>query len=135
MTGVIRQSDGARALLGLLTLCVLAIQLVAPSGFMPMRTETGVVVTLCTGAGAVDVLVQRDQAPTGKKQGGEALGLHQPCAYAAAAQPVVPPLVLADLSLPAWTLSAGTIAWALRTGIVARLAAPPPPSSGPPTAV
>ncbi|MET0250435.1 MAG: DUF2946 family protein [Sphingobium sp.] len=135
MTRVIRQSDNARGVLSLLALLVLVIQLVAPSGFMPMRTEQGVVVTLCTGSGAVDVVMQRGQAPGAKKQDGTALGLHQPCAYAAAAQPMVPPLALADLSLPVWILSSGTIAWALRTGVIARLAAPPPPSSGPPATV
>jgi len=135
MMGAIRQSDGARGLLALLALLVLMIQLVAPSGFMPMRTETGVVVTLCTGAGAVDVVVAKGQAPDRGKQSGDTLGLHQPCAYAGAVQPMVPPLPLADLYLPSWTLSSGTIAWALRSGLIAHLAAPPPPSSGPPATV
>ena len=52
MMGAVRQSESAKGLLAALALLVLAIQLVAPSGFMPVRTERGVVVTLCTGQGA-----------------------------------------------------------------------------------
>jgi len=34
--------------------------------------------------------------------------------------------------LSVWHLPTGPIAFALRTGWIARIAAPPPPSSGPP---
>ncbi len=116
-----------------LALLVLAIQLFAPSGFMPLRTAQGVVVTLCTGQGAVNVVVDRDRAP-GKShhqdEGGAPVQQH--CPFAASVQPILPPLALADLPLPAWQLGFGPIAFALKTGLVARLAAPPPPSSGPP---
>lgn len=129
MLGEIRQSERARGLLAALALLVLAIQLIAPSGFMPVRTERGVVVTLCTGQGAVNVVVDRGQVP-GKHDDGM-LG-QQHCPFAASVQPMVPPLALADLPLPAWQLAFGPIAFALKTGLIARLAAPPPPSSGPP---
>ncbi|WP_242129926.1 DUF2946 family protein [Sphingobium sp. Sx8-8] len=137
MVGAIRQSEAARGLLAALALLVLAIQLVAPSGFMPVRTERGVVVTLCTGQGAVNVVVDRGQFDGHKLPGRHDSPDHgmpgqQHCAFAASVQPVVPPLVLADLPLPAWQLAFGPIAFALKTGLVARLAAPPPPSSGPP---
>lgn len=133
MLGAIRHSEGWRAVLAALALLVLAIQLVAPSGFMPVRTDRGVVVTLCTGQGAVNVLIARDRAPG--KPGhprDEGAPAQQHCAFAASIQPLVPPLVLADLALPAWHLAFGAIAFALKTGDIARLAAPPPPSSGPP---
>lgn len=131
MLGAIRQSESARGLLAALALLVLAIQLIAPSGFMPVRTERGVVVTLCTGQGAINMIVDRDQAP--HRQDDDA-PVQQHCAFAASVQPAVPPLVLADLPLPAWQLAFGPIAFALKTGLIARLAAPPPPSSGPPVA-
>jgi hypothetical protein len=133
MMGAIRQSEGARGLLAALALLVLAIQLIAPSGFMPVRTERGVVVTLCTGTGPVNVVVPRGHAP--EKDGHPAddgMAGQQHCPFAASVQPVVPPLIAADLLLPAWTLAFGAIAFALKTGLIARLAAPPPPSSGPP---
>ncbi|MEC3910273.1 DUF2946 family protein [Sphingobium sp. CR2-8] len=136
MMGAIRQSDGARGLLAALALLVLAIQLIAPSGFMPVRTERGVVVTLCTGQGAVNVVVPRGHAPEGNGHSSDrpddGMTGQQHCPFAAAVQPVVPPLVAADLPLPAWQLAFGPIAFALKTGVIARLAAPPPPSSGPP---
>lgn len=119
-----------------LALLVLAIQLVAPSGFMPMRTESGVVVTLCTGQGAVNVVVDRimfdRDGTSGKHRPDDGAPGQQHCPFAASVQPLVPPLVVADLPLPAWQLGFGAIAFALKTGLIARLAAPPPPSSGPP---
>lgn len=134
MMGAIRQSERARALLAALALLVLAIQLIAPSGFMPVRTERGVVVTLCTGTGPVNVVVPRGTAPD--KDGhhpDDGMTGQQHCPFAASVQPVVPPLIAADLPLPAWQLAFGPIAFALKTGLIARLAAPPPPSLGPPT--
>lgn len=132
MTGAIRGSGKARGLLAVLALLVLAVQLIAPAGFMPMRTERGVVVTLCTGQGAVNVVVPRDRAPGKPEQPDDGMTGQQHCPFAASIQPVVPPLILADLPLPAWQLGFGPIAFALKTGLIARLAAPPPPSSGPP---
>ena len=98
--------------------------------------DSGVIVTLCTGQGAVNVMVDRDQAPMHDgHQPDDGMGGQQHCPFAASVQPAVPPLVLADLPLPAWQLAFGAIAFALKTGIIARLAAPPPPSSGPPATV
>ncbi|WP_088183266.1 DUF2946 family protein [Sphingobium sp. Z007] len=135
MLGAIRQSERARGLLAALALLVLAIQLLAPTGFMPVRTDTGVIVTLCTGQGAVNVVVPRGDAPGKHGQSDDGMTGQQHCPFAASVQPVVPPLVAADLPLPAWQLAFGPIAFALKTGVIARLAAPPPPSSGPPTTV
>ncbi|MFB0874383.1 MULTISPECIES: DUF2946 family protein [unclassified Sphingobium] len=132
MTGAIRGSSNARGLLAVLALFVLAVQLIAPAGFMPKRTERGVVVTLCTGQGAVNVVVPRDRAPGKPDQPDDGMTGQQHCPFAASIQPAVPPLILADLALPAWQLAFGPIAFALKTGLIARLAAPPPPSSGPP---
>lgn len=132
MMGPIRHSSTARDLLAALALLVLAMQIVVPAGFMPVQTSHGVVVTLCTGQGAVNVVVDRDSAP-GRKHSGDMPAPQQHCPFAASVQPSVPPLILADLPLPAWQLAFGPIAFALRTGIIARLAAPPPPSSGPPS--
>ncbi|WP_370171186.1 DUF2946 family protein [Sphingobium abikonense] len=135
MTAAIRQSRGARGVLAALALLVLTIHLIAPTGFMPVRTAHGVVVTLCTGQGAVNVVVDRGDAPMdGDHRPDDGMGGQQHCPFAASVQPVVPPLALADLPLPAWQLAFGPVAFALKTGLIARLAAPPPPSSGPPAA-
>lgn len=133
MTGAIRHSQCARGLLAAMALLVLAIQLIAPAGFMPVRTGQGVLVTLCTGQGAVRVLVDRERAPAkAHHPQDEGAPIQQHCSFAASAQPLVPPLTLADLPLPAWQTVFGPVAFALKTGLIARLAAPPPPSSGPP---
>ncbi|WP_150291655.1 hypothetical protein [Sphingobium estronivorans] len=132
MMGAVRQSESAKGLLAALALLVLAIPLVAPSGFMPVRTDRGVVVTLCTGQGAVNVVVDRGQAPGKHHRPDDGAPGQQHCPFAASVQPLVPPLALADLVLSAWQLGFGPIAFALKTGWIARLAAPPPPSSGPP---
>lgn len=132
MMGAVRRSELAKGLLAALALLVLAIQLVAPSGFMPVRTDRGVVVTLCTGQGAVNIVVDRGQAPAKDHAPDDGMVGQQHCPFAASVQPVVPPLALADLPLPVWQLGFGPIAFALKTGLIARLAAPPPPSSGPP---
>ncbi len=132
MTGVIRQSELARGLLAVLALLVLAVQLVTPAGFMPVRTSQGVMVTLCTGQGAVRVMVDREGVPDKAHMPDEDGPVQQHCAFAATVQPTVPPLALADLPLPSWQTGFGPIAFALKTGLIARLAAPPPPSSGPP---
>lgn len=135
MTAAIRQSRGARGVLAALALLVLTIHLIAPTGFMPVRTAHGVVVTLCTDQGAVNVVVDRGDAPMdGDHRPDDGMGGQQHCPFAASVQPVVPPLALADLPLPAWQLAFGPVAFALKTGLIARLAAPPPPSSGPPAA-
>ena len=134
MLGAIRQSERARGLFAALALLVFAIQLIAPSGFMPVRTDRGLVVTLCTGQGAVNILVDRGQVPGEEHhRQDEGAPVQQHCAFAASVQPAVPPLALADLPLPSWQLAFGPIAFALKTGLIARLAAPPPPSSGPPS--
>src|SRR3546814_13277241 len=54
MMGAVRRSESAKVLLAALAMLVLAMQLVAPSGFLPVRTERGVLVTLCTGQGDVN---------------------------------------------------------------------------------
>lgn len=132
MMGGIRQSEIARGLLAVLALLILALQLVAPSGFMPVRTDDGVVVTLCTGQGAVNVVVHRDER-RGKSVPDDMDRFSQHCAFAGgAAQPLLPSASLAEMLLPAWQSGFGVIAFALKTGWIARMAAPPPPSSGPP---
>ncbi|MEJ7927081.1 hypothetical protein WG908_09970 [Sphingobium sp. AN641] len=133
MLGAIRRSEHARGLLTALALLVFAIQLIAPSGFMPIRTDRGVVVTLCTGQGAVNVIVHRDSLAGDDAPATDDRATTKPCIFAgAAAHASLPSLALAEETLPAWTLAFGTIAFALKTGWIARLAAPPPPALGPP---
>lgn len=134
----IRQSENARALFAALALLVLAMQAFVPSGFMPVQTSRGVVVTLCTGQGAMNVIVDRDRAPGHRQDrdmpGDERGQGNMHCAYAGGASMPALQMPAFDATLPAWMLVTGPIAFAVKTGWIARLAAPPPPSSGPPAA-
>lgn len=120
-----------QALFCALLLLAFAARIVAPSGFMPVRTDGGVLVTLCTGEGAVKVMVERGSVPGAPDKHERAANEHCPFAGGASA-PVLPALAAFGL-LPIWHSPTGPIAFALRTGWIARLAAPPPPSSGPPS--
>ncbi|CAN5386577.1 hypothetical protein BH10PSE12_BH10PSE12_35880 [soil metagenome] len=131
MLGAIRQSGKARALFAALALLVLAMRVMIPTGFMPTSTAHGVIITLCTGQGAIDVVVDRDTVPGHPDDRDTAMdGQH--CAFAGGASAPLLPDVLDVAMLAPWQSAFGPIAFALRTGWIARLAAPPPPSSGPP---
>ncbi|MET0365327.1 MAG: DUF2946 family protein [Sphingobium sp.] len=141
MTGVFRQNAMLRALFGALVAFVLAARLLAPAGFMPVVSSHGVMVTLCTGQGAVKMMVERESAAEGRL--GKASGQHDPadgsanehCPFASAtAAPSLPSAEVVPV-LAAWHLPTGPIAFALKTGWIARIAAPPPPSSGPPASL
>jgi hypothetical protein len=132
MSGAVRQNVAMRALFCVLLALVFAARIAAPSGFMPVRTDSGVLVTLCTGQGAVKVLVERGEvpAPAGPHDRSD---VKEHCPFAGGASAPVLPALAAYALLPVWHSPAGPIAFALRTGWIARLAAPPPPSSGPPS--
>lgn len=132
MSRAIRQSGACQALFCALLVLAFAARIMAPSGFMPVRTDGGVFVTLCTGQGAVKVMVERDSvpSPSGRHDGG---GTNDHCPFAGGASAPVLPALAALALLPVWHSPTGPIAFALRTGWIARLAAPPPPSSGPPS--
>jgi hypothetical protein len=132
MSGAVRQNVAMRALFCVLLALVFAARIAAPSGFMPVRTDSGVLVTLCTGQGAVKVLVDRDKAPVPAGQHDRS-DMNQHCPFAGGASAPVLSALAALALLPVWHSPTGPIAFALRTGWIARLAAPPPPSSGPPS--
>lgn len=131
MNQLLRHDDRLRALFGVMVALVLMARLLAPSGFMPVLTSHGVMVTLCTGQGAMRMMVERESVPDGRHHD-EDKGAQEHCPFAGAAsapsmpaQPILPVLAV-------WHLPTGPIAFALRTGWISRIAAPPPPSSGPP---
>jgi hypothetical protein len=120
-----------RALFCVVVALAFAARLLSPSGFMPVATADGVMVTFCTGQGAVKMMVERDHAPVPSGQH-DGKGMSDHCPFAGGAStPALPSLGLLAL-LPVWHLPTGPIAFALKTGWIARLAAPPPPASGPP---
>ncbi len=129
MNAWVRQRHAARALFALLLLCILAIRVAVPTGFMPKQGAQGIVISLCTGEGAVRMVLpierQDKDAP-----------LHdvkdKPCAFAAGlggGLTMPPALSLAVASLIMRPVLLGT---AISDLTVHRLAAPPPPAQAPP---
>ncbi|MBW7945631.1 MAG: hypothetical protein H3C60_04140 [Sphingomonadaceae bacterium] len=106
---------------------VLFARILVPSGYMPVATADGVVVTLCTGNGPVEVLLDLEGGHVPTKHDS---GMDAPCAFAGmgagalAAAPVLAVLVAID--------AGRTFSRAVADLTVHRLAAPPPPAIGPP---
>ena len=129
MSNWIRQSQAGRGLFALLLLCALAVRVVVPNGFMPVQGIDGIVVTLCTDQGMVKAVVPIDKggepADHGKSKSGE-------CTFASG---LGGGLLVATTSTvdaaPALTV-ARLASRAIADVTVHRLAAPPPPSHGPP---
>ena len=123
-----RASRPLRGVFGALLLCVLAVRALVPTGYMPVAGPLGVIISMCTGAGAVKAFVPADPAhhddSSGKMDGsgvfaaGLGHGLLQGWADAAPA-----------LFLPRMLLRHGR---AIADLTVHRLAAPPPPAQAPP---
>jgi hypothetical protein len=116
-----------------LALAVLALvaRIVVPAGFMPAQTAGGVALVICTGHGPL--AIDGPQDPKAPKPGSRS---DAPCAFAAAPSAAPPPPVVTVLAEPyAISVDPG------RRGPVADLipgrglAAPPPPSQGPPSAL
>lgn len=129
MSNWVRQSQAGRGLFALLMLCALAIRVAIPTGFMPTQSIHGIVISFCTGHGAVKAVLPIEKggepADHQKSKGGEctfAAGLGGGLLNAAASAPWTPSALLAPL------VSSRAIA----DLTVHRLAAPPPPSQGPP---
>jgi hypothetical protein len=125
----IRQLQTGRGLFALLLLCALAIRIAIPAGFMPTQSIHGIVISLCTGQGAVRAVlpVEKGSEPAKheKSKDGEcmfAAGLGSGLLAATATIIAAVPTMAASL------VSSRAIA----DLTVHRLAAPPPPAQGPP---
>lgn len=128
MNNRIRRSRSAKGLFALLLLCALAVRVAIPTGFMPAHGVHGLVITLCTGQGAVKAVLPIE------KQGGlpDHLGKAGDCAFSTGLGGglIVPPLVSMPVIARALPLLIASRAIADLT--VHRLAAPPPPAQAPP---
>ncbi|WP_420145420.1 hypothetical protein [Sphingobium sp.] len=129
MQNWIRQSQSGRGLFALLVLCALAIRIAIPTGFMPTQGIHGIVISLCTGQGAVRAILPMEKgsepADHQKSKDGE-------CMFAAG----LGSGLLAEVALPVAAAPASMTPLVSSRAIadltVHRLAAPPPPSQGPP---
>jgi hypothetical protein len=124
--------------LALATLAVL-IRLLFPSGFMLSPDRAAPTLVICTGQGAMTVAIDAEgkahKVEAGDKDHGKSDGkTSHPCTFAVAMAAFTAPLLIAT-PIPAILVRA--ISQALRTtqrpGL--GLAAPPPPTTGPPSIV
>ena len=115
----------------IMVLAALAVRAAVPVGYMPQSTDKGTLITLCTGQGAVKVMMPAAQG--GAKHESEKGNGDMPCAFAAGVHAIDLPVVamLAVPTLLPIPLPAGR---AIAHLTVHRLAAPPPPSQAPPAA-
>jgi hypothetical protein len=114
--------------------CALALRMLVPQGWMPVSDAHGFRITMCSGTGPMDMTIampgmtmhgKADHAPQQPMQ-------EHPCTFAHLGMALAEPPSL-TLPLPPF---AQAEALALKTPAVAigrGLAAPPPPSTGPPT--
>lgn len=126
----------------LLVLAIVAgalfLRILVPQGWMPVETGGGWRITLCSGTGPMTMDMPGSTASAmkgmhdghGRQDGGSA---DHPCAYSSLAMALdePPPLIL-DLPRPlieTWGAATG-----IEVAIGRGLAAPPPPSTGPPLA-
>ncbi|MFZ4747916.1 MAG: DUF2946 family protein [Sphingomonas sp.] len=117
----------------LITVAML-LRLVIPAGYMPTTDATGAIrISVCTGTGAQTAYVDRDgkvhkEAPDGKHQD------PQPCGFGALSVGLATTLV-ATLVLPSVVANLAIIAAHAAPSVGKGLAAPPPPSTGPPSLI
>jgi len=121
----------SRALVALLLAVLLAGRLAVPAGWMPVRTDTGFAIMLCSGTGPSEGWIDAaGKLHRGHKPSGESEA-KDPCPFgaltAALALPAAP--ALAVIALPAL---AALPLFSPAVAIGCGLAAPPPPATGPP---
>lgn len=116
----------------LLIALALMLRVLIPAGFMP-ATGQGVAIMLCTGMGATTVWVDANgdihkQKPPADGQ------KDQPCAFAGFGAAFDLPGFAGNPIAPAFSTAALAPAISVVVAIGQGLAAPPPPSTGPPSA-
>jgi hypothetical protein len=137
MLAALRPQRPSTQLVGLAVIaCALLMRVLVPQGWMPIQTAHGWQIAICTGTGPMQMEMPADMASAMK-------GMHhgsgdqdhnsndRPCAFSGLAVALdEPPLLVIDLpKLPVGTWLAGTAAI---VSVGRGLAAPPPPSTGPP---
>jgi hypothetical protein len=114
--------------------CAMALRILVPEGWMPVSDGHGFRITLCTGSGPMDMTMAMPGMAMhhGKAGHGPQQPMQDhPCTFAhlglAFAEPVLP-----SLAPPPAEAAEALAARAFAVAIGHGLAAPPPPSTGPP---
>lgn len=131
----LRASNGAGGLLAVLLLVALSIRVLVPAGYMPVRAADGLILSLCSGQGAIPIVVEMPAT-------GDAGDDHRNVPHDSDG-----PCVFSALASPALQAAAPSIAWAV-PALSGEIASPRPmallltltsfvrpPLRGPPLAV
>ena len=127
MRGWVRNSTAGRGAFTVLLLLALSIRLVVPTGFMPVATTYGIIISLCNGSGPTEILLDLDkQGPAPHQSTADS-----PCAFAGLGADLPnEPQALLPIILPLSAII--LLGRVIADLVVRRLAAPPPPAIGPP---
>lgn len=128
MNARIRESQAGKALFALAVLLALCVRVLIPTGFMPTASADGIVIQLCSDTGGKTLLVNVKSGTQGDKQ----RTTDGSCAFASGlGHGLIAPLDWAA-DLPFLYVLTTVAGRAIADLAVHRLAAPPPPSQGPP---
>ena len=127
------RSRGHRMLALAVVACALALRLLVPQGWMPVADGHGFRLTLCSGSGPMEMPTASMPGMAGHHDDsghGQPAAEH-PCAFANLGLALAEP-VLAVFAAPLLSSSEAIDPKPLAIAIGHGLAAPPPPSTGPP---
>lgn len=129
MVGMIQGSRVQRCILVMLFALVLAVRIAIPTGYMPTSAPQGIVISVCTGMGQAKAFLPTGDGKSDHDRSTTAEGA---CTFAAGlgggllAATIVPAQIAIAQERAAPSLRA------IADLTIHRLAAPPPPSQGPP---
>lgn len=126
--GIETNGLGRRVALALVA-CALMLRIAVPGGWMP--SDQGRWIELCTGDGMVTAFVDANNR-LHHNDPGEAHAAKQHCAFAGLTAPFDPPIAI-EPELLSFTSEPAPTSQQFSVAIGQGLAAPPPPSTGPPT--
>ncbi|MDR6852698.1 hypothetical protein J2Y54_002218 [Sphingomonas sp. BE123] len=129
MNAWVRESTVGKALFAIALLLALSLRILLPTGFMPVVNHQGLVVQLCSSVGGETVTIDLGETDPGEQPQYPTAG---PCLFAGGSAPGV--MAGAELStiVPVVFGRPPVVGTAIADLTSNRLAAPPPPSQGPP---
>lgn len=128
MNAWIRKTQSGRSLFAIAMALVLSLRVLVPVGYMPTATAQGIVVQLCSGVEGQKILIDLGKKVPSEKQS----AADSPCLFSAGMGLALLPPTQFQLLLPAIYGQVPAVGTEIADLTVHRLAAPPPPSQGPP---
>ncbi|MFM2098973.1 MAG: hypothetical protein RLZZ366_512 [Pseudomonadota bacterium] len=116
-----------------LVVLALAMRVIVPAGWMPSAMSGHATFTLCTGTGMVEAWVD-EGGKIRKSLPGKGKATGEPCAFAGAGGVYITTALAAASPMPLFA-AALLVIDATQVAVGQGLAAPPPPSTGPPARI